>query len=170
MSVSLTSSVKTCRFDTADAARMESDRFLSSDNALCPTWRGVDTAGRTVHRDTYYTKAPGCRYAGTRIGVENDLRPQYSSFITLDPSDGIHGNLYGDNAMVRQKSLAAREELDDVHARTGMFGQQYRANIHPGCSLSPHSDAAALSAHASRQGHAKVAAARACRSLRDAGM
>ena len=37
-SVSLESAIRTCKVDTAYAAKIESDRFLNPGNMVCPVW------------------------------------------------------------------------------------------------------------------------------------
>ena len=103
-SLSIESAVRTTKVDTAQAARMESSRFLNPTNSLCPIWRGVDTAGRPACAASFMDKAPGCVPAGDRIGVENGLRPQYSQYITLSPQVGVSGDLYSSSGVAAQKS------------------------------------------------------------------
>lgn len=94
MSLSLESAVRTCKVNTGWANRLQSDRFLNPSTTICPLWSegnyGVDTAGRTVCRDSYMTKSAGCNSALDRVTVENAQRPQYSEYITLD-AQGIDG-------------------------------------------------------------------------------
>jgi hypothetical protein len=92
-SISLTSSVRSCKIDTAWAPRIESDRFLNPDNMVCPVWNGFDTAGRSVCPDSFYTKRRGCNSAEDRVIVENNQRPQYAEYITLSAA-GINADIY----------------------------------------------------------------------------
>jgi hypothetical protein len=61
---------------------------------MCPVWNNVDLAGRQVCQDSFWTKRAGCNSSLDRINVENDLRPQYMEYITLDAC-GINGDMYG---------------------------------------------------------------------------
>ncbi len=61
---------------------------------MCPVWNHRDLAGREVCTDSFYTKRAGCNSSLDRINVENDLRPQYMEYITLDAC-GINGDMYG---------------------------------------------------------------------------
>jgi hypothetical protein len=54
----------------------------------------MDSAGRKVDANSFYTKYQGCQSANDRIVVENDLRPQYMEYVTLDAS-GIEGTNQG---------------------------------------------------------------------------
>lgn len=174
MSVSLTSAIKVCKFNTANASRVESDRFLSSDNSLCIMWDGKDTYGRPVCVDSFYTKRPGCDYSTSRIAVENNLRPQYSAFITLN-AQGIDGpdygesNVYGDR-MEWQRASNARANLDKVYDNTGSAGIQYSSALTSSCSLTPYRDAMALDSQARRQTQASQMRAQSSCSRQGSGM
>jgi len=175
MSVSLTAAVKVCRFNTADAIRLESDRFLNSENVVCPLWGGTDAYGRVVCADSYNTKTAGCKYAEDRIVVENDLRPQYSAFITLNPEEGIHGDIYGGESMYGdrmsyQDSVAARKTVDDVYNRVGSAGIQMQSAVYPNCPVNPYSQAMALDAQAARGAQAAANGYRSCGSRTESGM
>jgi hypothetical protein len=143
-SVSLESAIRTCKVNTGWASRISSDRFLNPNNMVCPVWNGVDSAGREVCPDSFYTKREGCNSAHDRVSVENDVsRPQYMSYITLS-ANGIRGNIYGD----QQKNL---------HKITGQFGNVtgFNAEIHPeGCSHTPYRDAMAQQATQNRESYA----------------
>ena len=93
-SVSLEGALRTCKVDTAWDTRIQSDRFFNPDNMVCPIWNGVDTAGRRVCPDSFYTKRAGCNSAEDRVIVENNLRPQYNEYINLDAA-GLAGQIYG---------------------------------------------------------------------------
>ena len=135
-SVSLESALRTCKVDTAWATRIESDRFLNPNNMVCPVWNGMDSAGRHVCKDSYYTKRAGCNSASDRIAVENDIsRPQYMEYITLS-ANGITGNIYGTDQY--QESVERRNELANLNNITGNFGSQYGSNIKSSCGFSKH--------------------------------
>jgi delta-aminolevulinic acid dehydratase/porphobilinogen synthase len=141
-SVSLESAIRTCKVNTAWADRVESDRFLNPDNMVCPVWNGVDTQGRRVCADSFWTKNAGCNSASDRVDVENDVsRPQYMEYITLS-AGGIQGNIYGDT-MQWQNSDLRTKELDRVYKHTGGFGQQFGSTVYPSCSYAPYKEAMA---------------------------
>ncbi len=96
--ISLNKATRTCKVNTGWAPRIFSDRFENSDLMMCPTWNSRDLAGREVCADSFYTKREGCNTSLDRIDVENNLRPQYMEYITLD-SCGISGDMYGDPSM-----------------------------------------------------------------------
>ena len=80
--MSLESSIRTCKVDTANSTRIQSDRFLNPRNLVCPVWDGLDAAGRVACPDSWWTKREGCNSSADRIGVENVLRPAYMSYIS----------------------------------------------------------------------------------------
>lgn len=86
MSLSLKSSVRSCTVDAGWAERLRSERIFCSNDLSCPTWGGRDNVGRQVCADSFKTKSEGCNSPLDRIYVENAQRPQYSEYITLDPS------------------------------------------------------------------------------------
>ena len=90
-SLSLTSSLNTCKVIDGYAANLASDRFLNPNNAVCIPWNGVDNAGRSVCADSFVTKRAGCNSAWDRVQVENAQRPYYSSYVTTDISTGLKG-------------------------------------------------------------------------------
>ena len=136
-SVSLESALRTCKVDTAWATRIESDRFLNPTNMVCPVWNGMDSAGRHVCKDSFYTKRAGCNSATDRIVVENDIsRPQYMEYITLSPH-GISGNIYGQTDQY-QESVERRKEISNLKNITGNFGKQFGSNIKSNCPYSRH--------------------------------
>ena len=118
---------------------MESDRFLNANNLVCPLWNGVDTAGRIVCPDSFYTKRAGCNSAEDRVFVENSHRPQYSEYINLSfgaiaGSDNTAHQIYG-NTMGWNSAGAAKDELQQMQNITGSFGNlnQPSAMAYPGC-------------------------------------
>jgi len=89
---------------------------------VCPVWNGVDTAGRAVAADSFYTKRAGCNSAEDRVLVENNVaRPQYSEYINLN-ANGIEGNIYGNTTGFNQ-SGARTKAVANAHNMTGQFGQ-----------------------------------------------
>lgn len=138
--ISLEGSIRTCKVDTAFANKLQSDRFMNPSNMLCPVWNGVDTTGRSVCPDSYWTKQGGCNSALDRVQVENDLRPQYMEYITLDAA-GIRGGQQCPKNKVNADAKCARGKLNNVHLQTGQFGYQtgFSQNIYPNCLSCPTS-------------------------------
>ena len=125
-SVSLESALRTCKVDTAYASRIQSDRFQNPNIMVCPIWNGMDTAGRSVCENSFYTKRGGCNNALDRVDVENSVsRPQYMEYITLS-ANGISGNIYTDQSL---NSHARTNELDGLDQIAGNFGSQRGATI-----------------------------------------
>ncbi len=61
---SLESSIRTCKVNTGNADRIESDRFLGfPDKKMCPPFLGTDLTGRAICPDSFMTKSAGCEYA-----------------------------------------------------------------------------------------------------------
>jgi len=83
-------SLQTCKIDQAYADKLQSDRFQNPSQMVCPPWSGSDVYGRRVCPYSWWTKAEGCRSADDRVAVENQLRPQYMEYVTLD-ARGIQG-------------------------------------------------------------------------------
>lgn len=130
--ISLEGSINTCKVNTGWANKLESDRFLNSQLMICPPWGGTDLVGRRVCPDSFWTKSPGCNSALDRVSVENFLRPEYSSYVTLD-MEGLDGNMDpGYNSEV--------PSMRGINNITGRFGYvtDYRANVRSDCPLYPH--------------------------------
>jgi hypothetical protein len=92
--VNLESALRTCKVDTGYSSRIQSDRFLNPKNLVCPLWNGLDAAGRVVCANSFYTKREGCNSAQDRVGIENVLRPNYMSYISLQTSAGGYNQNY----------------------------------------------------------------------------
>ena len=132
--ISLEGSIRTCKVDTAWASKLESDRFLNPSQMLCPPWNGVDTTGRAVCYDSFYTKTPGCNSASDRVIVENALRPQYIEYVTLDAS-GIRGGQSCPQQGINPDTQCHQSALNNTHQYTGQFGLNtgFSQNIYPNC-------------------------------------
>lgn len=146
--VSLEAALRTCKVNTGYANKVQSDRFLNPDNAMCPVWNGVDLTGRSVCKDSFYTKREGCNSALDRVNVENFLRPQYAEYITLDAA-GWEANLYG-NTMPRVESEKRVKDMKGINKVTGQFGNQF-AEVYPSCGYYPYKMAMEQVAAESRQ-------------------
>lgn len=107
--ISINGATRTCKVNTASAPRIESDRFLNPNLAVCPNWQGTDLTGRTVCPDSFYTKRAGCNSAADRVIVENNLRPAYYEYINLSAA-GVRDNIYQDNFFYTDAGVSNEEE------------------------------------------------------------
>jgi hypothetical protein len=134
MSISLLGSVRTCKMDQAWADRIQTDRFFNPSSMICPVWNGMDSAGRDVCPDSFYTKAPGCNSAQDRVLVENSQRPQYMEYVTLSAM-GYEGDLYS-KTMPSMTIAQSKANLDATAACPGYgnFGTQMSSKTLSGCN------------------------------------
>jgi len=148
--ISLEAAIRTCKVDTAYSNKVQSDRFLNPSLMVCPVWNGVDTTGRQVCPDSFYTKNAGCNSAEDRVMVENSVsRPQYMEYINLS-ANGIDGNIYG-NTMPWNEVGQTSAELQAINNVTGNFGLQFGANTYPGCNYYPYEQALSQEKNAQAQ-------------------
>jgi len=133
--ISLEGSIRTCKVDTAWASRLESDRFLNPSVMVCPAWTGVDTTGRPVCADSYFTKREGCNSAMDRVMVENGLRPQYIEYVNLDASGIRGGDGCSDPNQINPDTVCHKNTMNGVHKQVGQFGLNtgYNQYIYPNC-------------------------------------
>jgi hypothetical protein len=124
--LSLEKSIRTCKVETGWADRIQSDRFLNPSQMVCIPWNGMNNKGQSVCPDSWYTKTPGCNSAEDRVVVENDQRPQYIDYVTLNAA-GIKGHIYG-NEMQHDYVLAHDEDMEQNNNITGNYGLQWGAN------------------------------------------
>jgi len=141
--ISLESSIRTCKVISGWADRIQSDRFQNPDLMQCPVWNGMDTAGRMVCPDSFYTKREGCNTAMDRLTVENDQRPKYFEYITLDAAGLSGSNMHSADTMLRQEHINNEKKI------VGNFGNQYGATNRVACERYRYND---------NQGMAKQAA------------
>lgn len=176
--ISLEAAVRTCKVNTGWAPRIQSDRFENSNLMMCPVWTQRDLTGRKVSEDSFYTKREGCNSPLDRIDVENDQRPQYMEYITLD-SAGFRGDMYDEKPgvetykasqhnvkekyiygmekdMTEHGSSLTYDQLNDVHNVTGQFGMVtgFRQNIEGRCENYPYEYAMAHYAQQMRNNQA----------------
>jgi hypothetical protein len=169
MTISLESAIRTCKVDTGYANKVESQRILDRNTMICPIWTGTDLTGRSVSRDSFYTKSAGCNSAEDRVFVENDLRPQYMEYINLS-ANGLQGSMYGDrggtaedyeysmpwqlsgarndvfNTPLNYKQCSENfttECYDNVNNNVGNFGNQLSASVYNSCGYFPYQQAMA---------------------------
>lgn len=148
-SLSLDASIRTCRVDTGEATRIESDRFLNPNNMICIPWNGTNNKGQQVCADSFYTKRRGCNSAMDRVSVENDLRPQYADYIGLNIA-GLKGKMYG-TKMSQYDSDGANKYDQSRHKYTGSFGNQFQSSNIGSCGINSYNNAMAQMAQANRQ-------------------
>ena len=154
--ISLEASTRTCKVDTASAARSESDRFLNPNLVMCPVWTGKDLSGRTVAADSFYTKRAGCNSAEDRVIVENTLRPQYFEYINLNDF-GVRGIDYENNMYFTDAGVGNRQ-LNDTQKYAGNFNLQPSGAFEPTCSYGAYELAQHQRANQIKRNRAKRAA------------
>jgi len=155
-SLSLTASIQTCVIDTGIATKIQSDRFLNPTNMVCPIWDGTNLKGQQVCPDSFYTKRAGCNSALDRVVVENNHRPKYFDYVTLNAA-GINGNIYG-NVDAHDQVMARQKLLDGLDANLPNYGSQfgrYRRLTRgdKGCSVGAYEQAMAQEAQSMRGGN-----------------
>jgi len=152
MSISLDASIRTCKVDTGEASRIQSDRFQNPNEMVCVPWAGYNLKGQSVCADSFYTKAAGCNSALDRVDVENFLRPQYADLITLNMS-GLDGNIYGNTDVSASVDARGAQQYDDSrNTLTGRYGDtQWRStNKYTACSMNAYSRAMAQVSQSNR--------------------
>lgn len=147
-SISLESAIRTCKVQTSNAIKVESDRFLNPENMVCPIWNGLDTSGREVCPDSYYTKRAGCNSAEDRVVVENNQRPQYMEYVNLS-ANGIDGSIYGDS-MIYSDAALRDKAVKNAQQMSGQFGVQFGANVNAPCGVNAYKSAMSQMANAAR--------------------
>lgn len=122
--LSLQGSIRGCNVDAGWASKLQSDRFLNPNQMMCPVWTGVDTAGRGVDSEYgFYTKNQGCNSALDRVVVENDQRPKYMEYVTLD-ARGIRGDAqcHKTPENVYRSTSCFVDQQQQIPQRSGGFG------------------------------------------------
>lgn len=138
--LSLNATIRTCKVDSGNASKIQSDRFQNPGNLTCPMFNGYDQAGRPAISNTINTKYAGCNNPSERILPENNLRPQYAEMITLN-TGGVSGQaadatcLNGGRSscsLPRQDKAYAAMNLKGAYNIIGSAGQQISSAILPG--------------------------------------
>ena len=119
------------KVNTAAAAQLFSDRRQNPEEMTCPLWNGMDITGRQVCADSFVTKMEGCSTAEDRVMVENNLRPHYSSYVTLDAS-----GIIGDGAYDRDNIIAATVDSSGA-TRAAVSGQTPKFGVVSSQKLRP---------------------------------
>tara|TARA_B110000908_G_C10213839_1_gene431686 strand:- start:144 stop:794 length:651 start_codon:yes stop_codon:yes gene_type:complete len=147
-SLSLDASIRTCKVETGEATRIESDRFLNPHNMVCIPWNGTNSKGQAVCADSFYTKRRGCNSALDRVSVESALRPDYAAYINLNMA-GLQGDIYG-NQTAWDKSGSSNEWENSRNKLTGNFGGQFQATNYQTCGVNAYEQAMARTAQSNR--------------------
>jgi hypothetical protein len=146
-SLSLDASIRTCKVETGQAVRIQSDRFQNPHNMVCPTWNNQNSKGQTVCADSFYTKRAGCNSALDRVSVESDLRPDYSAYMNLNMA-GVEGDIYNQTAW--DKSGSANSYETSRKNYTGSFGNQFASSNIQSCGVNSYEKAMAQKAQGNR--------------------
>lgn len=149
MSISLDSSIRTCKVSSGEAQRISSDRFLNPNNMVCIPWNGYNNKGQKVCYDSWMTKTRGCNSANDRVEVENSLRPQYADYINLNVA-GIAGNIYG-NESAHAAAGSANKWQESRNDISGSYGNQWGSNVYQTCGVNAYERAMAQEAQSNRQ-------------------
>jgi hypothetical protein len=132
MSISFQSTIRSCKIQAGEAARIESDRFLNPVNMVCPMWTGQNGKGQTVCRDSVNTQVAGCNSATERVNVENEHRPQYTTELNFN-IEGLQGDTY--NQSHYNDAGLATSYIDNINNVTGNFGHQFRSSNIGSCGM-----------------------------------
>lgn len=123
MALAISNNVLTTKVNVAAKEQLFSDRRQNPEEMTCPLWNGFDLSGRPVCNNSFLTKMEGCNTAEDRIFVENNLRPQYTNFITTNAAaiggDGMYDSRNNLQAMSSDSGAAYRRA---VSGRTPKFG------------------------------------------------
>ena len=120
-SMSFTKNFHRGRLDSTVAERMQSQRFLSSCNAVCPVPRETDQYGRQACPDTLPYVAMGCSSAVDRIDVENATRPLYLTTVDVPMCSRKRHNRPADS-MSSRAFLSAQKaaDLENIVGHVGL--------------------------------------------------
>lgn len=135
--MTLLGAVRSCQVNTGYANRIQSDRFLNPQLMTCPTWQGVDNAGRPVSEYSFVTKSAGCNLPNDRITIENGLRPSYFEYVNLDAA-GLKGNM---DMTMFDSAQRVNDYNQHFSGQTPSFGQQLQSNVYTSCQNYPYNTA-----------------------------
>ena len=117
----LTAHINQNKVYVGDAERGRTHRIQDPSAMMCPLWTGSDLTGRGVCENSFYTKMEGCNTAEDRVFVENNLRPQYTNFVTVSAA-GISGDgLYRTNSQAYGANMRTAEKKQTLSS-TPHFG------------------------------------------------
>uniref|UniRef100_A0A6C0LY38 Uncharacterized protein n=1 Tax=viral metagenome TaxID=1070528 RepID=A0A6C0LY38_9ZZZZ len=131
-SISLESSIRTCKVVTGWADKVQSARFQDPNSQICLMWNGQNSKGQRVNPDSFMTKSAGCNSALDRVAVENSVvRPQYMEYITLN-AGGIN---LGYPNLPQEQVTRSSNDLKNELTHTGQFGYGGGfSQTYPGCA------------------------------------
>jgi len=134
--ISIEGSIRTCKVNTGNADKIQTDRMFNPENMVCIPWNGFNNKGQEVCPDSWYTKTPGCNSAGDRVTVETDLRPDYAAYINLN-MQGLQGDIYeGSNPFVKERASDAEKWDESRNDISGGFGStQWNSTNIPSCGI-----------------------------------
>ena len=134
---SLRGPIQGSKIDQAWAQQLESDRFLSGHNMVCPTPSGTDSTGRPaqVFTGRHGTRTAGCQSALDQVDIETNLRPSYAEFVTLNAA-GIAG--------------VGPTPSREAFVQYGGFGQQLQSKVRRGMNPALMRQAQALAARSNQ--------------------
>ena len=149
--ISIEGSIRTCKVNTGDADKIQTDRMFNPENMVCIPWNGFNNKGQEVCPDSQWTKTPGCNSAEDRVEVETDLRPDYAAYINLN-MQGLQGDIYGgSNPFVRQQADDANKWDDSRNMISGGFGNtQWNSTNIPTCGIYAYERAMTQQAQSNR--------------------
>ena len=150
-SLSLEAAIRTCKVDAGWANRIQTDRMFNPNLMVCPVWNGMDSAGRHVCPDSFWTKRAGCNSAEDRVLVENDQRPQYMEYVNLS-AQGFGSDIYA-NTMPWENIGNSNRNLTSVRNSPGYgnFGLQMGAEVLAPCAYSQYAQGMSQEAEAGRK-------------------
>jgi hypothetical protein len=131
--ISLLGSIQTCKVDTGWANKIQSARFQDPALMICPPPTGYNHKGQKVCKFSFNDNIEGCKDPSERVVIENDLRPKYMEYITLN-AQGFDSNTMYANNMDWVNSVARTNALNKIDTNNPHFGVQFSANVYPRCS------------------------------------
>ena len=149
--ISIEGSIRTCKVNTGNASKIQTDRMFNPENMVCIPWNGFNNKGQEVCPDSWWTKTPGCNSAGDRVTVETDLRPDYAAYINLN-MQGLQGDIYeGSNPFVKEAASDAEKWDESRSDISGGFGStQWNSTNIPTCGLYSYERAMAQQSQSNR--------------------
>jgi hypothetical protein len=131
-SISLLGSIQTCKVDAGWANKIQSARFEDPSLMICPPPTGYDIQGRKVCKYSFNDNIPGCKPPSERVDIENDLRPKYMEYVTLNAQGFDSSSMYKNN-MDFANSEQRTQMLQRIDQNNPHFGNDFGANIKPRC-------------------------------------
>ena len=130
--ISLLGSIQTCKVDAGWANKIQSARFQDPALMICPPPTGFNHKGQKVCKFSFNDIIEGCKDPSERVVIENDLRPKYMEYITLNAQGFDSNSMYTTN-MDWTNSVNRSKNLNNIEENTPHFGQQFGANVYPRC-------------------------------------